>query len=211
MLAQEKEMLGFYVSGHPLEQYEEELKAFASSSSVETLHTTSLQANGDLFLGGIITSVKTIMDKKGQQMAFVSLEDFQGTTEMVVFSEEYGEYQALLHVDSTVLVRGKLSGNGNGGSARFQAEEFVPLSEARERYARAVNVALSSVETKKKDLGKLKKIAKHHEGPCRLLIHVQTAEHGSLVIRSKDLTVAPSDELLSELREVLGKEAVWLT
>jgi len=205
MLAQEKEMLGFYVSGHPLEQYEEELKAFASPS------TELEKASGGLFVGGIVTSIKTIVDKKGKQMAFVSLEDFQGTTEMVVFSEEYGKYQALLHVDATILVRGKRSGNGNGGGARFQAEEFVPLSEARKRYARAVNIALSSIETKKKDLGKLKKIAKRHEGPCRLLIHLRTAEHGSLVIRAKDLTVAPSGEMLAELRAVLGKEAVWLT
>ena len=205
MLAQEKEMLGFYVSGHPLEQYEEELNAFVSPSSELS------EANGDLFLGGIITAVKTMVDKKGQQMAFLSLEDFQGTTEMVVFSDVYREYRALLHADSTVLVRGKLSGNGSGGSARFRAEEFVPLSQARARYAHAVNILLSSVAMEKKGLRKLKKIAKRYEGPCRLLIHLETAEHGSLVIRSKSLTVAPSDELLSELRAVLGKEAVWLT
>jgi DNA polymerase-3 subunit alpha len=205
MLAQEKEMLGFYVSGHPLEQYEEELKAFATPSS------ELKKGGGDLFVGGIVTSIKTILDRKGKQMAFVSLEDFHGTTEMVVFSEEYGKYQAMAHVDATVLVRGKLSGNGNGGGARFQAEEFVPLSEARKRYARAVNIALSSVEIGKKDPEKLKKIAKDHEGPCRLLIHIRTAEHGSLVIRAKDLTVAPSGEMLAELRAVLGREAVWLT
>jgi DNA polymerase-3 subunit alpha len=205
MLAQEKEMLGFYVSGHPLEQYEEELKAFATPS------TELEKASGDLLVGGIVTSIKTIVDRKGKQMAFVSLEDFQGTTEMVVFSEEYGKYQALLYVDATVLVQGKRSGNGNGGSARFQAEEVLPLSEARKRYARAVNIALSSAEMKKEDPEKLKKIAKDHEGPCRLLIHVRTTEHGSLVIRAKDLTVAPSEDLLSELREMLGKKAVWLT
>ncbi|MCK5525895.1 MAG: DNA polymerase III subunit alpha, partial [Candidatus Latescibacteria bacterium] len=205
MLAQEKEMLGFYVSGHPLEQYEEELKAFASPS------TELEKARGDLSVGGIVTSIKTIVDKKGKQMAFVSLEDFQGTTEMVVFSEEYGKYQALLSVDATILVHGKRSGNGNGGGARFRAEEVVLLSESRKRYTRAVNIALSSAEMKENDPEKLKKIAKDHEGPCRLLIHLRTAEHGSLVIRAKNLTVAPSGEMLAELRAVLGKEAVWLT
>jgi len=205
MLTKEKEMLGFYVSGHPLEDYADDLRAFASQLD----RSTGLRDGMDVRIGGIITSVRSTVDRKGKTMAFVSLEDFQGPMEAVVFSDVFEKFRAYLDVDGMVMVKGKLSANGED-TLKVRAEEFLPLSSVREKYARVVNIALSTESLEKGTLHTLRELVTQYEGSCRLLVHVDTPTYGRVLVRSKGLTVSPCNELLSKLREIVGTEGVWL-
>lgn len=205
MLTKEKDMLGFYVSGHPLEEYTDDLRAFTSQVD----RSTGLRDGMDVTVGGIITSVRSVVDRKGKPMAFVALEDFEGPIEAVVFSDVFEKFRAYLDVDNMVMIRGKLSANG-GDMVKVRAEEFLPLASVREKYARAVHIALSAADLEKDTLHALRELVSQYEGPCRLLIHVDTPTYGHVLVRSKELTVSSCNDFLSKLREVVGAERVWL-
>jgi len=100
LLQKEKEALGFYVSGHPLEKYRLELAAFATVNSEEI----SEQPDGsDVSLGGIVQNLKINYDKQGRQMAFITLEDFFGVIEIITFADLYEKSKQLIQVDARLL------------------------------------------------------------------------------------------------------------
>ncbi|MCK4417933.1 MAG: DNA polymerase III subunit alpha, partial [Candidatus Latescibacteria bacterium] len=106
MLADEKKMLGFYVSGHPLEKYQQDLQAFATHRIGEL---SELEDGTAVVVGGIITKLKKTTDRKGKPMAFATLEDFSGATEVLVFSDSYEKFRSLVVTDQLVMAEGRVS------------------------------------------------------------------------------------------------------
>ncbi|HID10234.1 MAG TPA: DNA polymerase III subunit alpha [Candidatus Latescibacteria bacterium] len=201
-LAKEKEVLGFYVSGHPLDPYREELEAFATP--FENLE--GLSQGSEVRIGGMVAAVRTIQDRSGRPMAFVTLEGLDGSVEVVVFWEAYERYRDLLSDNRAVLVMGRLSGN-ESGRAKVRVEEVLPLEEARERLVRALCIDLRGASEER--LEHLRASLERHRGGCSLLLRVRT-KWGDVFVRSRSLKVSPSPELLAELRREVGREAVRL-
>jgi len=205
-LAKEKEMLGFYVSGHPLEKYEHDLRAF-TAQDIEALAESG---NGsEVRIGGIIVAVKRATDRNGKQMAFVSVEDFRGVTEVLVFSDAYERYKNLINIDSMVMVRGKLSSKG-GEVAKVIADEIFPLSEAREQYASSININLVSADLDENTINDIKEVLERYRGKFSVVFHVDTSYYGKIAIRSKSHTVSLSDELMDELKKLVGPGNIWI-
>ncbi|HID96512.1 MAG TPA: DNA polymerase III subunit alpha [Candidatus Latescibacteria bacterium] len=206
-LSREKEVLGFYVSSHPLRRYQEDLDAFATHRIGELSETSD---GSEVMVGGIVAKVKVTVDRKGKHMAFATIEDFSGSAEAVVFSEQYEKYRSLIAPDELVMLKGKVSQEEHE-KTKLIAIEFVPLSEARKRYARAVNISISTNGVDEQPLRDLRALLEKHKGKCALLLHFQTTEGKRLVIRSKDLHISPSDELMDELKKRIGPGKVWLS
>jgi DNA polymerase-3 subunit alpha len=118
-LAREKVMLGFYVSGHPLLRFEREINEFAN---VHFGEINGFKSGGQVRAGGIISAVKKKIDKRGNTMAFVELEDFSGKAECIVFSDTYAKYQQLIRPDAMVMVAGK--GEVNGENLKLIVSEI---------------------------------------------------------------------------------------
>ncbi|MDD4170371.1 MAG: OB-fold nucleic acid binding domain-containing protein, partial [Desulfotomaculaceae bacterium] len=108
LLMLEKEALGLYISGHPLSQYRADLGRLATVSVAEL---ADLPDDSNVVLGGLITGVKQINTRKGDLMAFLTLEDLTGTVEVVVFPRTYQSYRSAIVVDGVVLLKGRISGN----------------------------------------------------------------------------------------------------
>jgi DNA polymerase-3 subunit alpha len=206
LLAREKALLGFYISGHPLTNYQDEVEAFASIA----LSDLDKAADGEeVSVAGIITTSKRTTDRKGQAMAFVTIEDFSGSAEAILFSDPFEKYRTLVYNDSAILARARVS-TREDRKAKLRVVEMVALSQVREKFVTAVHLRLSSVGLEASFVDDLKAALQMHPGHCQVVIEVQTPHFRSVKIRLKDIKVLPSKELIAQLKEMLGENMVLL-
>jgi len=208
-LQKEKEFLNFYVSGHPLDRFQDEIRGFATMSlAPESLSTMSDGAV--VTVGGIVTVVKQHVQRNGKPMAFLSMEDFDGTVELLVFGDAYEKYRDLLNVDSMILAHGTVTRREGEESPKVRLDNCIALSDARGRLARSVHVRLNTAGLEKDFLGTIRQRCETNAGDCTVILHLVTAEGNEYRMRSRAVRISPTPEALHELREQVGKENVWL-
>jgi len=203
-LAQEKAMLGFYISGHPLDRYRNELTSFTTN----TIGKLSEVSDGhEVTVGGIITAVKEMLDKKGNMMAFVTLEDYTGGVELIMFSDCYGKSREFIAVDRLVLVTGRVS-TREGEASKVIGSEVLLLEKLTERYncqlVIKINVGCSDTL-----VDRVLASLEQFRGPSPVLL--ATRENGTEVyIRSKKYAVNLDFKLLNLLKELLGESSAFV-
>lgn len=206
ILAREKEMLGFYVSGHPLAKYEEELKTF----STFTAETIDQVADGqEVVLGGIIVEVKPKIDKKGNQMAFVTLEDFLGAVEVLIFSDCFERRRNLIRKGSMVLIKGRAS-TREAEKAKIIASDIIPLEEAYQGMGGFLHLMIGSQVAGDDFIPQLKAILSSHSGESSVILHLRTQKE-ELRMGVKNIKVRLSRELVKILKDGLGEENVYIS
>ncbi len=204
-LAREKEVLGFYLSGHPLEKFRGDLENIGLKTSTQL---SGLPDGASIKLGGLITEFKRHTDRNGRPMAFGAMEDLEGAVELVVFPDAFEKIKADFVVDATVALHGRVS--DRNGRFSVQVEELTPLEQAREELADAVNVLLSGPNLTDEKLEVLRDIFARHEGSCSVFLHVEIDDAQRTVIRSRDLKVLPSEALFSEIDANTGARS-WVS
>ncbi|OGG47200.1 MAG: DNA polymerase III subunit alpha [Candidatus Handelsmanbacteria bacterium RIFCSPLOWO2_12_FULL_64_10] len=205
-LVKEKEVLGLYLSGHPLSRHAEELRALGVLS-VEKVK--DVRDGAEVKVGGLLSEVKPHTAKNGKPMAFATLEDESGTVDLVVFPDTFEKTRDLIRPDAVILVRGKAKLNGR---VSLLADQILTLDAAREKLASAVNVHLPPQSLSPQTLNEIKSLCQQYAGSCSLLLHVEPQPEQRYVIRSRTLTVAPAEELLSGLSRIIGSErAAWVS
>jgi DNA polymerase III subunit alpha len=203
-LAFEKEALGFYLSGHPLERFSHELKVFGAQRIGEL--TVSL---ADVWVGGIVSGLRPLKTKKGDRMAVFILEDIAGGVEVVVFPETFQKYGSLIEADAMLLVRGKLEKDEE--SARIVATELQPISMLRERSTREVLIHLQA--TSRHTLEALAELLSRHRGDRRVCLELNVKANGDKPLRVRaDVAqrVRPSEKLVEEVEQLCGAGSVEL-
>jgi len=205
LLSREKEVLGFFVSGHPLERYERELKRYANTTA-QSLQECS---EGEIVtLGGIIAGMRLNQDRRGKPMAFLTVEDFAGSFETIVFSDLYEEAREIIKDDSLVLIRGRVS-TKETERAKIVASQVVPLSQTRKLSARSLHLKMSTIGLDEGLLERVKGIISATTGKCQVEIHLETKEEG-IRIKSNGIKVDPRPALLAKLMDILGEDNVWV-
>jgi len=203
-LGEEKKALGFYISGHPLDQYRDELNSFTSNTIGNLIEMTD---GREVTVGGILTKISTKQDKKNNTMAFATLEDYSGILETIIFSDSYEKYREILEVDRMILVTGRLS-TREGESPKVIVNEVVPLEKLGERFNCQLVIKVDkscSDNTIETALNSLEKFS----GPVPVILAAR--ENGSEVfIRSKKYRVNVDFELLNNLKELLGESGAFL-
>ena len=210
LLGKEKEVLNFYMSGHPLDHYKDEILGFSTIS----LTQTDLKEKRDgarVVVGGVITAVKNIIQRNGKPMAFIEMEDFNGSIEMITFAEAYGLYGHLCAVDSMVLVRGELQKKEGDNNYKIIAEKIILLSETREKLTRCVHLKMRTQGLEEEFIKEIYRLCSGKEGSCSLIIHLVSQEENEYKISSKKIKISPSKEVIESLRLKLGQENVWLS
>ncbi|HLE32126.1 MAG TPA: DNA polymerase III subunit alpha [Bacteroidota bacterium] len=205
-LSKEKSVLGFYVSGHPLRKYEEEIIAF---SNVRLGEPGSVNPQASARVCGIVSAVKKKIDKRGNLMAFVSLEDFTGKGECIVFSDAFQKYSSVLTPDAMVMVIGK--GEVSGDTVKILVNEVIPMEQVREKFTRSVNLLVDLDKVSENTVIELRKVLEEHRGKCLCYL---TVTGGGLQRNSLYLTrrhvVNPDGAFLAAIRQLLGPTAVRL-
>ncbi|MBN2542736.1 DNA polymerase III subunit alpha [bacterium] len=207
MLAREKAAVGFYLSGHPLGRYEDEMKAFTNNT---TATLNELRGGTIVRIGGTITQVKTITTRKGKAMAFATIEDPKGSVELIIFPDEpYNKFQMFLYKDSMVLMKGEVSYK-NSEVAKVIVKEMVPLEEVRDLFCNFLDIRIHIDSVSENDMKLIIKLLKTNKGTKKLRIHAVMPEKTYVGISSEYSSNA-SWELVRELREILEKENVWIS
>jgi len=203
-LAEEKTMLGFWISGHPLDAYRDELKSFTTFSN----DGLKQAADGrEVTVGGIITAVKKMLDKKGNMMAFVTIEDYTGSTELILFSDCFDKSKDLIETDRMVLVTGKLS-TREEESPKIISNEVLALENPTERFSCQLVIKISQDCS---DSLIEQALASLEQFPGTTPVLLAARENGSEVyIRSRRYAVNPDSTLLADLKRLLGESSAFL-
>ncbi len=203
-LAREKSVLGFYVSGHPLRRYELEMSAFATAQ----FGNPSAIKNGTLVrAGGIVSAVKKKIDKKGNMMAFATLQDFTGKGECIIFSDAYKVCQNILVPDAMVMVSGNAEQNGD--SLRIVVKEVFAMERVRERFTRSVILSINMEAIQEQTIGELRKVAEKHKGKCACVFTLINREQEKPIrLQSTKYNVDASDAFVAAVEDLLGSNSV---
>jgi DNA polymerase-3 subunit alpha len=206
-LAFEKETVGFYLTGHPLDDTLAEIRTVIDSD----IH--NLATFGDdqsVRVGGLIRNFKRHKSKKGDPMAFLTLEDIFEAVEVVVFPETYSRCAEVLETSEPVIIQGVIQKDERG--VKIIADAIDPLPAAREKYTDSMRIRLDSDKISRQKLEALKKVLFQFHGPCQVLLTLHFAQKGEVDVEVvKDLTIKPCRELTDRVEEVLGYKACSFT
>jgi DNA polymerase III subunit alpha len=223
-LAFEKETLGLYWSGHPVDRYASELKEYGARSTVELADTQPTPAREetwgpggrkpiepDTSIGGIVAACRQLKTRKGDRMAVFTLEDAVGGIEVIAFPETYQRAGSLIETGTMVLVRGKLERDDE--SARILASEIVALDSVRERIAHEVAIRVT-MPANRGVFEALGEIFSRHRGDRRVSFEIELpAPARRLRVKadiSSQIRVRPSPSLVAEVEQVVGQGSVSL-
>ncbi len=212
VLKSEKEVLGFYLSGHPLVRYADRLK-MVSTHSIEKLGP---EVSGPVRVAGMVVQVKKMLTKeKGEQYARGVLEDLTGEITILLFPRKYAEgLGKLLNLNAIVCIGGRLSfGRGNAAAdaenqtPELIVDEIIPIDMAVSRLARRLTIPFSTAALEKPLLEDLRKVLAKHPGRCPVTLRLDTPAHGTAFVET-ETAVRLEESLFDELEKVLG-EKTW--
>ena len=206
-LAKEKEVLGFFISGHPLERFRQEVELFGT----RTTATLSEWGEHQVSVAAVITAVKRQISKKtGKEYARLVLEDFHGTAEAIVFPEAWAKLNQVILPDSALLLTGGYSDRDRGDDqAPFIVETARPLAELKSSGALALSLRWKAPSAP--EPGAVKEVAaicSAHPGPTPIYIEWTDGNGEAVRLRSRRIRVAAEDDLVRALRDLLGSESV---
>jgi len=203
-LAWEKELLGIYVSGHPLERYKKTIAHYITTSIRDLKDTGD---NERVRIIGIVNNLNLKKDRSGKRMAFFTLEDLESEIEVIAFSSLYEGCASYIEKDKIVLVKGKLDTATQ--PAKVIAEKITPFSEVKE-VSQNLHIKINKEKLKDEVLKKLKEILSSHRGKHNLYLHLTDPEEKKVIVKSKTLKVDFSEDLISEVEALLGERSMWL-
>ena len=209
LMAMEKEMLGVYLTGHPLSDYAEKIEKIASITSEDLSHA---EVNGDIrdgmvaTMAGMISSKKTLITKKNKMMAFLQLEDLFGTTEVIVFPNIYEAALNLLKNDAVIVVRGTINFKEDE-APKLLADKIFAINDFNGGIiSKTIRINIPEELEETLTLSRIKGIIMEHQGETPVVITV--AGTNKKYKTKSDLWVNPNDQFLQKLYDLLGQENV---
>ncbi len=206
-LARERKVLGFYVSDHPLRKYEIDFKSFATIHLGETEELDN--NNADVVKAcGVITDVRTKIDRSGNTMAFLNVDDFSGSCEALMFSKAYEAFGRFVKEEECVFIIGRPESSGD--AIKLQIEEVMPLAEAREKFTQSVKICFDKQKYEPGKISHLKSILEHSKGNIPVYLHLVHNGAKPAVFFLKDYRIKLSDELIKSVLTLLGEDSLIL-
>ncbi len=200
----EKETLGFYLTGHPLTRYADALRRLT------TTHTQQIREISDgeeIVIGGVVNALKEITTKKGDRMAFLTLEDLHGVAEVIIFAELYKKSTLLLKGEEPVFIKGRVDAGDE--NTKIVANEILPFEQAVNKLTTTIHLRLRSEGLNREDLMAIREIFEDCRGPCPAYLHLLLPDRREAVITLGDeWKLTSSDQLVQRMRDLLGYEAV---
>jgi DNA polymerase-3 subunit alpha len=206
LLQMEKEVLGFYYSGHPLEKYGTEVRSFATTRAAEIAEVPD---GADVVIGGLVTQVRGAFDKRGNRMAFLELEDFTGTLEAIVFSEPLQRYADCLTPDAMVLAGGTVSVKDEG-EPKLLLDRAIPLDQVAERIADRIFLDVLDPDVDEEFVTGLKDIGHRRLGGLRTVIRIALNDGSLVAVEIPEIRLPATEEAIEELEALVGEGGVRL-
>jgi DNA polymerase-3 subunit alpha len=206
-LRREKEVLGFFLTEHPLDAYRDEISAVATG---DTARLRELSAGSDVRLLGVVSGLVRKTDKKGRSMGFLSVEDHAGSMECVLFADVFEAARSCLETDRVVLVRGHLDRRDGEGMAKIVASEVVDFETKRGDLDHTLYVRIPLVGLEERLLERIGDVLSRYPGRGVVVLSLETGTGRRVRMRAQRFRVGVHPDLLAELRGMLGQDAVRL-
>jgi len=205
-LKYERELTGFYITAHPLTRYETMLTALSGTT---TAGLRDCPDGGEVKLCGVIASVKSMLTKKGDRMAYLTVEDLQGTAEVIVFPDLFKTAGDLIIPEQVVRITGTIDRGDKG--TKIRGAKIEPLAEVQTQSVKRIRIHLADRPDVREQFPRLLDIFKKHPGKTGVSMYFRT--DGTLEAETAplpNLSVNPTDHFVSDVEEVLGKGALSL-
>ena len=208
-LAREKDTLGLFLTGHPIDVYKHELQYIAKSRIVDLR-----SGSDDQLIAGLIVAMRTMRSRKGETIAFMTLDDSSGRVEVSVFADLFESNRELLQRDTVIVVKGNASIDDFTNSLKIRASEVYSMEKARARSAKKLKVNLDQRSMPENFVTELADILAPFKGPgedgCPVVVEYCRSEASAEVIFGDEWRVSLSDDLIQNLRNRYGSEQVYL-
>jgi DNA polymerase III subunit alpha len=204
-LAKEREVVGFYVTGHPLRKYEVEYKSFANFHIGEAEETGEME---NVRACGVITDVRTKIDKSNKQMAFFTIDDFTGSCECLMFSKVYADYGKYVQKEEPVFVIGNLESSGD--TVKMHVNKLLPIDVARNELAGGIRINIAKEKVLPEKLLELQPLLEKYSGKTPVFIQLFSNGSRSSRYALKNHRVELSNDLFDKLVELFGEDSFLL-
>ncbi len=204
LLQKEKDILGFYFSGHPLDEFRQQ---WLKCTNLKLDKPRESMKNKDYTILGMIKSIRLHTTAKGSKMAFLVLEDFRGSMEAVVFSKVFEKYDTLLEVDKVLGFSGQLDLSRSNPSIKIK-EVLIPR-EMKEIQGSEVHIELMEQEYEEEEMINLRSFLMDRPGTGSLFLHLQRKEKNNVIRVSRQIAVAYTTSVLQEIGQYPIVKRVW--
>ncbi|MBI2897052.1 MAG: DNA polymerase III subunit alpha [Deltaproteobacteria bacterium] len=204
LLAYERQALGFYITGHPLDRYRAELGRLANTTTADIAERDE---GSQVVIGGVVEAYRERVPKTGGRMAFFDLEDSSGRVEVIVRTRTFAQVEAVLKSGEPLLVIGavQVDREREEPEAKVLLESVQPLAEAARARARTVHIHLEAHRVSDRELQSLRALLAQHPGRCPVSIHIRVpAASDTVLTLSDELAVEPAEALLASLERLFG-------
>ena len=201
----ERDTLGLYVTGHPIDDCEAELRRFAP----QRLADLRADSRGHCRVAGLVISVRAMKTARGSMGVFV-LDDRSARIEATAYSEVYQQYRDLLIKDRIVIAEGRLAQDDRTGAAVMRVSEVRSLEDERARHAATLRIDVQDAEANDRMREFLRRVLSRAPGNCPVSLRYHKGVQSATLMLGERWRVAPSEDLLEELRRELGNERVRL-
>jgi DNA polymerase-3 subunit alpha len=205
LLGFERELLGFFISRHPLDNFKDEIERF---TTVDSSDFDNVIDGSEVIVGGVVLSLTVRTTTKGEKMANVILEDLHGTIDVLVFPGQYKNSGDLLKGDMPVIVRGRIDKSEE--KVKVIATEIFPIIEAREKFTKSIHLICAD-DVEKNRLTGIREIMMKNKGNCRVFLHlIKGKKSETIILVNEKFFVNPQEKFIIEMESMLGKGNVVL-
>ena len=206
-LQNEKEVLGFFVSGHPLEKYRDKIEDFRALSAADALEMKSSTGKGEeLTFAGVISGLKVQKSKKGDMYARGSLQDMTGSVEMFVFPEAFKRLSEKVKLEVPVLVRAGVRVD-EGSAAQLAISEITPLEDAKPKLPRSLRLTISVESATEDTIDELHSVFASCKGDAKVMFNLESPDFVA-VMEADGYNVLPDRVFLRRIEELCGRGSI---
>ncbi len=206
-LAFEKEVLGFYLTSHPLSEHSRTLSLYSSHNTVEA---TTVPNKTEVYVGGMISAIKfsnTKNPRPGQtntRYAMFDLEDMHGMLRTICWPEQFAQQGHLVQPDTVIMVRGSIEKRPGSEEATFLVNELIPLDQVEGRFTRGVAVKIEEQRHSIEQIERLREILRSYPGNCEVELWLWLTDGTRVKCKTSSVRVAPDPEMRERVEELLG-------
>ena len=201
----EKETLGLYLTGHPIDEYEKEIRRFARQRIIDLKPSRDSQT-----IAGLVFDLRVMKTKRGDKMGFVTLDDRSGRIEVSLYAEAYQASQSQLQKDALLVVEGEVSQDDFSGGLRMRVKRVMSLEDARTTLLDSVRISLDTERHSTQSLDQLAGLLRKFPGGCAVTVDLQRPDAAVQLRLGDSWRVEPADDLVQGIRDHLGKDSVSL-
>ena len=206
-LANEKEILGFFITGHPLEKYRDKLADFSALTTEEICAMKSSTGRDEINTAGMMTNLRVLKSKRGEFYAQGSLEDMAGSVDMLIFPEAYKRLQDKVKLEVPVLIRGGVRIE-EGANPKLTVSEITPLEEAKAPLPRSIRIRIALESATGSTVDALHSLFAERKGEAKVLFDLERQGDFMVVMEAEGYNIQPDRNFISRVEQLCGRGSV---